>query len=121
MYTKHFRLNRRPYTQGPEPYFYVPNDSVRGTIQRVEAVMTGFGAVGVVSGGPGVGKTTLIRSILEIASAKGLQCVLAAPTGRAAKRLAETTGQTAKTVHRLLEFDPIKGEFKRNRDSFPNR
>lgn len=65
MYTKHFRLNRRPYTQGPDPYFFVPNDSVRGTIQRLEAVMTGHGAAAVVSGGPGVGKTALVAHVGE--------------------------------------------------------
>jgi exodeoxyribonuclease V alpha subunit len=71
----------------------------------------------VITGGPGVGKTTLVRGILEIFAAKGLRCALCAPTGRAAKRLGETTGREARTIHRLLEFDPALGGFKRDRNN----
>jgi exodeoxyribonuclease V alpha subunit len=67
----------------------------------------------IVTGGPGVGKTTIIRSILAILRAKGVRPLLAAPTGRAAKRLSEATGLEAKTIHRLLEFDPKGGGFVR--------
>jgi exodeoxyribonuclease V alpha subunit len=67
----------------------------------------------IVTGGPGVGKTTIIRSILAILRAKGVTPLLAAPTGRAAKRLSEATGLEAKTIHRLLEFDPKGGGFVR--------
>ncbi len=70
----------------------------------------------VVTGGPGTGKTTIVRGILEAFSARGRRCALCAPTGRAAKRLAETTGQEARTIHRLLEFDPALGGFKHDRD-----
>ncbi len=68
----------------------------------------------VVTGGPGVGKTTLVRGILDVFASRGLRCGLCAPTGRAARRLSETTGREAKTIHRLLEFDPALGGFKRN-------
>jgi exodeoxyribonuclease V alpha subunit len=66
----------------------------------------------VITGGPGVGKTTLVNSILQIFRAKKLDVILCAPTGRAAKRLTETTGLTATTIHRLLEFDPATNGFK---------
>jgi exodeoxyribonuclease V alpha subunit len=69
----------------------------------------------VITGGPGVGKTTLVSGILEVFAARGLRCALCAPTGRAAKRLGETTGREARTIHRLLEFDPALGDFKRDR------
>jgi exodeoxyribonuclease V alpha subunit len=70
----------------------------------------------VVTGGPGVGKTTIIRGILEIFAARDLRVELCAPTGRAAKRLSETTGRSARTIHRLLEFDG-GGGFLRRRDN----
>jgi len=71
----------------------------------------------VVTGGPGVGKTTIVNSILRILAAKHVKLLLCAPTGRAAKRMFEATGMEAKTIHRLLEFDPKAFGFKRNDDN----
>ena len=68
----------------------------------------------VITGGPGVGKTTLVNAILNILAAKNVKVALAAPTGRAAKRMSETTGQEARTIHRLLEVDPMHGGFQRS-------
>jgi exodeoxyribonuclease V alpha subunit len=73
--------------------------------------------VSVITGGPGVGKTTLVNSILKILRAKRVNIGLCAPTGRAAKRLTESTGIEAKTVHRLLEFDPQAFAFKHNEEN----
>ena len=70
----------------------------------------------VITGGPGTGKTTLVRGIVKILDKKGQKVLLAAPTGRAAKRLAEATGAEATTLHRLLEFNPQTRQFDRNRD-----
>ena len=67
----------------------------------------------IITGGPGTGKTTLLRALTQILDAKKIKYVLAAPTGRAAKRLAETTGKEAKTIHRLLEYLPGQGGFQR--------
>jgi exodeoxyribonuclease V alpha subunit len=67
----------------------------------------------VITGGPGVGKTTIVNAILRILAAKGVTLLLCAPTGRAAKRMTEATGFEAKTIHRLLEVDPQTGGFKR--------
>jgi len=71
----------------------------------------------ILTGGPGVGKTTIVNAILRILLAKDVNVLLCAPTGRAAKRMNETTGQEAKTIHRLLEVNPIGGGFKRNADN----
>ena len=71
----------------------------------------------VMTGGPGVGKTTIVKAILRILSAKGVRLLLCAPTGRAAKRMTEATGFEAKTIHRLLEVDPKGGGFKRGDDN----
>jgi exodeoxyribonuclease V alpha subunit len=68
----------------------------------------------VITGGPGVGKTTLVQSLLKILTAKKQKCILTAPTGRAAQRMAEATGLEASTLHRLLEFQQGRGGFQRN-------
>jgi len=67
----------------------------------------------VITGGPGTGKTTIVRAVVDIFRLWGRTVLLAAPTGRAAKRLAEATGKEAKTIHRILEYNPKGGKFKR--------
>jgi exodeoxyribonuclease V alpha subunit len=71
----------------------------------------------VITGGPGTGKTTIINAILKIFAAKQTKILLAAPTGRAAKRMSETTNYEAKTIHRLLEFNFKKGGFQKNEEN----
>ena len=68
----------------------------------------------VLTGGPGVGKTTIVNAILRILAAKGANLLLCAPTGRAARRMTETSGFEARTIHRLLEVDPSSGGFRRD-------
>jgi exodeoxyribonuclease V alpha subunit len=85
---------------------------------QAEAIRLALGAkVLVITGGPGVGKTTIVNSILRIVSAKSARVLLCAPTGRAAKRMTEATGMEAKTIHRLLEFDPKTFGFKRDAEN----
>jgi len=70
----------------------------------------------VITGGPGTGKTTIINAIIKIFSKLKVKTLLAAPTGRAAKRMSEATGYEAKTIHRLLEYSFVKGGFQKNEE-----
>lgn len=91
------------------------------SFEQVRAIKTALSsAVTVITGGPGTGKTTILRQLLLALGDAGLKPTLAAPTGRAAKRLQEATGREAKTIHRVLEYAPETGSFVRGKD-FPLR
>jgi exodeoxyribonuclease V alpha subunit len=97
------------------------DNDIRLADQQREAVIGAMQhGVIIITGGPGTGKTTTINCIIELLAQEGLKVELAAPTGRAAKRMTETTGREAKTIHRLLEYgfgeDPDEG-FQRNEDN----
>jgi exodeoxyribonuclease V alpha subunit len=83
-----------------------------------EAIRVALSArAAVITGGPGVGKTTLVNALVAVLHADERQVLLAAPTGRAAKRLAESTGMPAQTLHRLLEMSPETSRFQRNEEN----
>jgi exodeoxyribonuclease V alpha subunit len=84
--------------------------------QRQAVEMAATHRILILTGGPGTGKTFVTRTIVALWKAMGKDIALASPTGRAAQRLSEMTGQTAKTIHRLLEFDPTTMQFKRDLD-----
>ena len=80
--------------------------NINYAIEQKEAIFKAVeGSFMILTGGPGTGKTTVVRALLSIFNSLGLKCVLAAPTGRATKRLSEATGEEAKTIHRMLEME----------------
>lgn len=86
-------------------------NNIEFAIEQKEAVVQAVkNGVCIITGGPGTGKTTIIKCIIEIFKKKGMEVVLAAPTGRASKRITEATGYEAKTIHRLLEMEYVAGE-----------
>lgn len=87
------------------------------TEQRLAVEMAASSRILILTGGPGTGKTFCTRTIVALWKAMGKSIALASPTGRAAQRLGELTGREAKTIHRLLEFDPRTMKFKRDADS----
>ena len=85
--------------------------------QQREAVLESMGGRSlVITGGPGTGKTTIVRAVLDLVDRAGRRALLCAPTGRAAKRLGEATGREASTVHRLLDFDPRQRRFLKDEE-----
>lgn len=94
--------------------------SVKYTEEQKQAVKTALSnKISVITGGPGTGKTTIIKSVVNIAKKLNLRIKLAAPTGRAAKRLQEASDYEAQTIHRLLEFTPPKGFLYDNDNPLP--
>lgn len=86
--------------------------------EQVDALRSALQAkLNILTGGPGTGKTTILRALVAILSAKHAKIVLCAPTGRAAQRLFETTGLEAKTIHRLLQYNPAAGKFAYNENN----
>ncbi len=86
-------------------------------LQRLAIKESVYKKILVITGGPGTGKTTIIKAVLDLFNKEGRSVLLAAPTGRAAKRLSEATRSNARTIHRTLEFTPKLGTFRRNENN----
>ena len=125
---KHLALRLKTLLQTPQAIRKVDSEKAIQWVQekltitlaekQIEAVRcVTDNKVMIITGGPGTGKTTIINAIIRIFSIIKTKILLAAPTGRAAKRMMETTGHEAKTIHRLLEYSMRKGGFQKNTDS----
>ena len=92
-------------------------NTLLSTAQREAVIQAASSKFFILTGGPGVGKTTTANTIIRLFKAMGKQVALAAPTGRAAQRLSEISGESAKTIHRLLEWSAMEFSFKKNQDN----
>lgn len=117
------RVKKLLSTQAPFPpiapekalAWVAPKLGISLASKQEEAIKTALvSKVSVIAGGPGVGKTTIIRALVSIFGARRLRIMLGAPTGRAARRMGEATGGEAKTLHRLLRYNPQKHAFEQN-------
>ncbi len=105
-----FVLDTRQYIEESEKEM-----GIKFAPKQIEAIESSLREkIMILTGGPGTGKTTIIRAIINIYNKLGRRVLLCAPTGRAAKRLSETSGEDAKTIHRLLEYKPGENIFLRN-------
>jgi exodeoxyribonuclease V alpha subunit len=118
------RLDVFPSIDWPEAYDWLDaqeaqSGAIHLTAQQKDAIrMALTSKVSILTGGPGTGKTTITRSLILLLKRHGCSVLLAAPTGRAAKRLSEATGMEARTIHRLLEYNPAAGsQFLRDQDN----
>lgn len=109
------RVTALPGAEAEVARFEKESGVTLGEDQRAAVFEAAMRSMFILTGGPGVGKTTVLKAILSTFRASGLSVRLAAPTGRAAKRMTAATGVEATTIHRLLEYDPMKGgSWKRN-------
>lgn len=98
--------------KGERMLSYEPLPGTLFSDEQLAAVkMAGYSPVSIITGGPGVGKTTVVSEIVRRAKLAGIKTFMAAPTGRAAKRMTETTGASAQTIHRMLKWDPEEKKF----------
>ncbi len=112
------RILLDPAPAGGKLMLIPPESGTHFSDEQLLAVhMVSSSALSIITGGPGVGKTTVVSEILRRAKRAHLNVVLAAPTGRAAKRLSEATGGSASTIHRLLKWDPAKAGFAQNKEN----
>ena len=115
---KEIKNNKKQLTKITEKEEIIRITHFNLAVKQIKAIESGIKEkVVIITGGPGTGKTTITNIILKLISKETERIILAAPTGRAAKRMSEATGKEAKTIHRLLEYNPVENGFKKNENN----